>query len=54
MSGFTSTVDNRYFEDYVPGLSAEYGPIVVEESAAQAVKSRISMRSTRTKKRLRR
>ena len=26
---FSTGIDQRYFEDYVPGLSAEYGPIVV-------------------------
>jgi acyl dehydratase len=29
---FATGVDERYFEDYVPGLCAEYGPIAVEES----------------------
>jgi acyl dehydratase len=29
---FTTGIDQRYFEDYVPGLTAEYGPIAVEES----------------------
>jgi acyl dehydratase len=29
---FSTAIDQRYFEDYVPGLSAEYGPVVVEES----------------------
>jgi acyl dehydratase len=26
---FTTGVDQRYFEDYVPGLTAEYGPVTV-------------------------
>ena len=29
---FTTGIDQRYFEDYMPGLTAEYGPIAVEES----------------------
>jgi acyl dehydratase len=27
---FPTGIDQRYFEDYVPGLTAEYGPLVVE------------------------
>jgi len=27
---FATGVDQRYFEDYVPGLTAEYGPITVD------------------------
>ena len=30
MSGFTSTVENRYFEDYVSGSVHEFGAIAVE------------------------
>jgi acyl dehydratase len=29
-SGFTTSVDNRYFEDYVTGTVHEFGPIAVE------------------------
>ena len=29
-SGFTTTVENRYFEDYVAGSVHEFGPIAVE------------------------
>jgi acyl dehydratase len=29
-SGFTTSVDNRYFEDYVAGTVHEFGPIAVE------------------------
>jgi acyl dehydratase len=30
-SGFTSSPENRYFEDYVAGAAHEFGPIAVEE-----------------------
>ncbi|HEY1267028.1 MAG TPA: MaoC family dehydratase [Candidatus Binatia bacterium] len=30
MSGFATTVDRRYFEDYVPGSVHEFGTIAVE------------------------
>jgi len=29
-SSFHTSVDNRYFEDYVPGSVHEFGPIAVE------------------------
>ena len=33
-SGFTTTPDNRYFEDYVTGSVHEFGSIVVDEQEA--------------------
>src|ERR687888_270815 len=30
-SSFTTTSDNRYFEDYIAGAVHEFGPIAVEE-----------------------
>jgi len=29
---FTTPIDQRYFEDYIPGVVHEFGPITVEEA----------------------
>ena len=34
ISSFSTTVDNRYFEDYVPGLVHEFGSLTVTEDEA--------------------
>lgn len=31
ISAFTTSRDNRYFEDYVPGTVSEFGPLVVSQ-----------------------
>jgi len=40
IAAFSTGVDQRYFEDYVPGLTAEYGPVAVGADEIMAFAAR--------------
>jgi acyl dehydratase len=40
LPAFATGIDDRYFEDYVPGLTADYGPVVLDQDEIVAFAKR--------------
>jgi len=49
-TSFTSSPDNRYFEDYIAGSVHQFGPIAVEENEVLDFGKRFVPLITRTRK----